>query len=59
MPYYRLYHVRRGLFARTSELEAGDDVTAVRQARILVEAEPAELWCGARRVTSFNGFDTP
>lgn len=59
LPYYRLYHVRHGRFARTDELEADDDVTAVRQARELVEDGPAELRCGERKVTTFNSFEQP
>lgn len=55
VPYYRLCHVRRGRLARTEELEADDDVAAVREARLAVEDDPAELWCGDRKVTSFNG----
>jgi hypothetical protein len=57
--YYRLYHVRRGRFARSNELDADDDVAAVRQARTLVEDDPAELWCGGRKVSTFNEFETP
>lgn len=57
MPYYRLYHVRHGRFARANEIDAEDDVAAVRQARGLVEDDPAELWCGERKVTILNGLD--
>jgi hypothetical protein len=49
-----LYHLRPGHFARSNELEADDDVAAVRQARSLVVADPAELWCGERKITTFN-----
>lgn len=59
LPYYRLYHVRHGRFARTDELEAHDDVAEVRQARELLEEDPAELWFGERKVTTFNSFETP
>lgn len=59
MPYYRLYHVRHGRFARTDELEADDDVAAVRQARALIEEDPAELWCGERKVSTFNNVGPP
>lgn len=59
MPYYRLYHVRHGRFARTNNLEADDDVAAVRLARERVEDDPAELWCGERKITTFNGVNNP
>ena len=53
MAYYRLYHVRRGHFARFDEIEAVGDVEAVRQAGALVREDPAELWCGGRKVMDF------
>jgi hypothetical protein len=53
LAYYRLYHVRRGHFARFDELEAEGDVAAVRQAGALVREDPAELWCGSRKVMEF------
>lgn len=59
MPYYRLYHLRRGHFARSNEVEADDDVAAVRQARSLVVGDPAELWCGERKVKNFNSPEVP
>ena len=59
MPYYRLYHLRPGHFARSNELEADDDVEAVRQARSLLVADPAELWCGDRKITTFNKPEVP
>jgi hypothetical protein len=49
-----LYHLRAGHFVRFSELEADDDVAAVRRARSLLEVDSAELWCGRRRVTSLD-----
>ena len=58
MPYYRMYHVRHGHFARAEDLEADDDVIAVRLARARIEDGPAELWCGERKVFTFNGVDS-
>ena len=55
--YYRLYHVRRGHFARFDEVEAEGDVDAVRQAGALVREDPAELWCGSRKVMIFSAVD--
>jgi hypothetical protein len=50
LAYYRLYHVRRGHFARFDEIEGEGDIDAVRQAGGLVRDDPAELWCGNRKV---------
>ena len=58
MAYYRLYHVRRGHFARFDEVEAEGDVDAVRQAGALVREDPAELWCGSRKVMIFAAVDS-
>ena len=57
MAYYRLYHVRRGHFARFDEIEAEGDIDAVRQAGALVRGDPAELWCGGRKVMEFPAAD--
>ena len=54
MPSYLLYRFRPGHFARSNEIEADDDVEAVRQARWLVVGDRAEVWCGERKVTTFN-----
>jgi hypothetical protein len=59
LPYYRLYHLRPGHFARSNELEADDDVGAVRRARSILMGDPAELWCGERKVTHFNSPEVP
>ena len=61
MAYYRLYHVRRGHFARFDEIEAEGDIAAVRQAGALVREDMAELWCGSRKVMDFPpaGADGP
>ena len=55
----RTYDLRPGHFARSSELEADDDVAAVRQARSLLVADPAELWCGERKITTFSSPEVP
>ena len=57
MAYYRLYHVRRGHFARFDEVEADGDIEAVRQAGALVRENPCELWCGSRKVMIFPPVD--
>ena len=59
MPYYRLHDVRSGRFARNDKIEANDDVDSVHQARARLEAEPAELWFGERKVTIFNSIEMP
>lgn len=54
MAYYRLYILSRpdGRFVGFEEIEAVDDVDAVRQAETHVGAHPLELWCGKRKVKS-------
>jgi hypothetical protein len=52
--YYRLYYVKGGHFAGFDGFSAEDDVDAVRQAEILAEGRHAELWCGKRKVRTFN-----
>jgi hypothetical protein len=47
---YRLYHVRNGRFRRFDEIAAAGDAEAIAKAADLVRADPAELWCGARKV---------
>ncbi len=56
MAYYRLYLLggendRR--FVGFEEIEASDDVEAVRLAGTHVGPNPLELWCGKRKVKSF------
>jgi hypothetical protein len=53
MPYYGLYHVN-DRFAGVDDFEADDDVRAVRQAKSFKGTANAELWCGARKVTTFK-----
>jgi hypothetical protein len=57
MPYYRLYFIspRSGGIHRFEEVEAADDVDAVRLAGERVGREPMELWCRGRRVKCFEG----
>ena len=53
--YYRLYLLSNpdGRFVGFEEIEAPDDVEAVRLAADHVGAQPLELWCGKRKVKSF------
>ena len=55
MNYYRLYVLSApdGRFVGFEEIEAPDDVEAVRRADRFVGERPLELWCGARKVRSF------
>jgi hypothetical protein len=52
--YYRIYYVKGGHFAGFDGFSAEDDVDAVRQALNLAEERHAELWCGKRKVKTFN-----
>ena len=53
--YYRLYLLSNpdGRFVGIEELEASDDVEAVRLAERFAGPQPLELWCGKRKVKSF------
>jgi hypothetical protein len=53
--YYRLYVLSapEGRFIGFEEIEADDDVAAVRRAEQFVGERPLELWCGPRKVRSF------
>ena len=55
MGYYRLYLLSgaEGRFVGIKEIEASDDVEAVRLAQGHVGPQPLELWCGKRKVRSF------
>lgn len=55
MNYYRLYllSVPGGRFVGFEEIEAIDDVEAVRVAESHPGPEPLELWCGKRKVKTF------
>lgn len=52
--YYRLYVLSApdGRFVGFEEIEAQDDVEAVRRAEGFAGDRPLELWCGARKVRS-------
>ena len=52
---YRLCYVNpnTGRVDREREIEAADDVDAVRIAAAHEGARPLELWCGKRKVKSF------
>jgi hypothetical protein len=53
--YYRLYYVKGGHFAGFDGFSADDDVQAVHQAQEVAGDRHAELWCGKRKVKTFNG----
>ena len=55
MGYYRLYLLdgADGRFVGFEEIEALDDVEAVRLAASHEGPQPLELWCGKRKVKSF------
>jgi hypothetical protein len=50
--YYRLYVMSApdGRFIGFEEIEAADDVEAVRRAEDHAGDRPLELWCGKRKV---------
>jgi hypothetical protein len=52
--YYRLYVLStpEGRFVGFEEIEAADDVEAVRRAESFIGDRPLELWCGTRKVRS-------
>lgn len=55
MGYYRLYLLDNpgGRFVGFEEIEAADDVEAVRIAGGHAGPQALELWCGKRKVKSF------
>ena len=55
MGYYRLYLLSapEGRFVGFEEIEAVDDVEAVRRAETFVGERPLELWGGSRKVRFF------
>jgi hypothetical protein len=55
MQSYRLYCLNEaGHFFRCDEFNAADDAAASAEARERQGESAAELWCGARMVTSFK-----
>ncbi len=58
MAYYRLYVLAGpgGRFVGFEEIEAIDDVEAVRIAETHVGPKPLELWCGERKVSEFSAL---
>jgi hypothetical protein len=52
MAYYRLYLVDGGRFVGIEEIEAADDIEALRLAEQRNESQAVELWCGKRKVRS-------
>lgn len=61
MGYYRLYLLSgaEGRFVGIEEIDAPDDVVAVRLAQEHVGTHPLELWCGKRRVKSIAAAAAP
>lgn len=59
MAYYRLYLLAGagGRFVGFEEIEAVDDVEAVRIAETHIGPKPLELWCGKRKVRDFPALD--
>ena len=55
MHYYRLYLLAQpdGRFVGFEEIDAPDDVEAVRLAHRFCGHRPLELWCGRRKVKTF------
>ena len=55
MVYYRLYVLSapEGRFIGFEEIEAVDDVEAVRRAETFIGNRPLELWCGTRKIRFF------
>jgi hypothetical protein len=58
--YYRLYVLSgtNGRFVGFEEIEADDDVEAVRKAEAFAGNRPLELWCGSRKVRAFPAVKT-
>jgi hypothetical protein len=56
MAYYRLYRLAEpdGKFVGFEEIEAEDDAGAVGQAEVFAGRQALELWCGTRKVKSFD-----
>jgi hypothetical protein len=57
MPHYRLYFLDpySGHIERAEDLHAADDVGAIHRIQLRGSPEPMELWCGARKVSRFDG----
>lgn len=55
MVYYRLYLLSNpdGRFVGFEEIDAPDDLEAIRLAENHAGPQPLELWCGKRKVKSF------
>ena len=59
MAYYRLYRRRGGHIFGVEELWAEDDLRAVRLAEQKLDGNFSDLWCGARRIASFDPAQRP
>ena len=57
--YYRLYKMSNptGRFVGFEEIDAEDDLEAIRAAKRRLGSQPLELWCGTRKVKSFPAKD--
>ena len=55
MAYYRLYMMSNphGRFVGFEEIDAEDDLEAIRAAERRLGPQPLELWSGKRKVKSF------
>ena len=60
MAYYRLYFLNgpSGRIQEFREFEADDDWAALEQAAGWRSISPMELWCGGRKVRSWDGMAT-
>lgn len=54
MPEYRLYYFKGDHIHRVDSLTAAGDGEAGTNAEQLVDGQLAELWCGGRKVRTFN-----
>ena len=59
MAHYRLYMMSNpdGRFVGFEEIEAEDDLEAMRAAERWLGPKPLELWCGSRKVKAFPSKD--
>jgi hypothetical protein len=56
MAYYRLYFMRAGHIYRCRDFLADGDPEALGIADSFAGPDPMELWCGSRRVRSFEAM---
>ena len=60
MPQYRIYtlDVETRRILHGANFEAIDDLAAGREAKRRLSEAPLEIWCGARKVASFEARET-